>query len=164
MGDGRVARPAIEVPNSPLAPHPSPHIRDLGTLLFSFSSFWAYAWFCQYMLIWYVNNPEETEYFVLRQHDAWQPLFFANLVLNWGVPFVVLLSRRAKETPAILLSMAVIVLLGRCLDLYLMILPAPSVGTSGPLITDAGVFAAALGLAGLVVFRPLPVEAKTAKL
>ncbi len=32
-------------------------LHDLGTLLFAFSSFWMYAWFCQYMLIWYVNIP-----------------------------------------------------------------------------------------------------------
>src|SRR5579859_4298639 len=38
------------------------HLHDLGTLLFAFSSFWAYTWYCQYMLIWYVNNPEETAY------------------------------------------------------------------------------------------------------
>jgi hypothetical protein len=31
---------------------------DLGRLLFGFSMFWAYIWFCQYMLIWYANLPE----------------------------------------------------------------------------------------------------------
>jgi hypothetical protein len=105
---------------------------DLGTLLFAFGSFWMYIWFSQYMLIWYVNNPEEAEYFVLRQHGPWQTLFLANLVLNWGVPFVVLLFRPAKENPAILMAVAVTVLLGRFLDLYLMILP--------PLVRGEAVF------------------------
>ena len=27
------------------------HLHDLGKLLFGFSTFWAYIWFCQYMLI-----------------------------------------------------------------------------------------------------------------
>ena len=97
--------------------------RDLGTLLFAFSSFWMYIWFSQYMLIWYVNNPEEAEYFALRQQGIWQGLFLANLVLNWGVPFVILLFRRAKENSAILMAAAATVLLGRFLDLYLMVLP-----------------------------------------
>jgi hypothetical protein len=138
------------------------HLRDLGTLLFSFSSFWAYTWFCQYLLIWYVNNPEETEYFVLRQNDAWQPLFLANVVLNWGVPFIVLLFRPAKESPLVLLIVAVIVLLGRWLDLYLMVLP-PVVG-SGPMIADAGLFIATMGLAALIVVsRPFLLNASVLK-
>ncbi|MBI4461161.1 MAG: hypothetical protein HY648_14030, partial [Acidobacteria bacterium] len=29
------------------------HLHDLGKLLFAFSTFWMYIWFCQYMLIWY---------------------------------------------------------------------------------------------------------------
>ncbi|MEE8409782.1 MAG: hypothetical protein V3T05_09270, partial [Myxococcota bacterium] len=35
-------------------------IHDLGSLMFGFAMFWAYIWFCQYMLIWYANLPEET--------------------------------------------------------------------------------------------------------
>jgi hypothetical protein len=106
------------------------HRRDLGTLLFAFSSFWMYIWFSQYLLIWYVNIPEETEYFVLRQREPWQTLLIATLVLNWAVPFLVLLFRRAKETSIILLAVAVIVLVGHWLDLYLMILP-PIAGSGG---------------------------------
>jgi hypothetical protein len=164
------------LPGGPLTNN---HLRDLGTLLFSFSSFWAYIWFCQYLLIWYVNNPEEAEYFVRRQQGAWQPLegdlvivsvpvhyqiglFLANVVLNWGVPFVVLLFRPAKESPQVLLIVAGIVLLGRALDLYLMVLPA-DVG-SRPAIADAGLFAATIGLAALIVARPLPLEASILKL
>jgi hypothetical protein len=137
------------------------HLRDLGTLLFSFSSFWAYIWFCQYLLIWYVNNPEETKYFVVRQQNGWWGLFFANVALNWGVPFVVLLFRPAKESPQVLVIIAGIVLSGRWLDLYLMGLPA--VGGLGPMVTDAGLFAATMALAALVVARPFPLAASMLK-
>jgi hypothetical protein len=127
------------------------HLRDLGTLLFAFSSFWMYIWFSQYLLIWYVNNPEEGEYFVGRQQGAWQPLFLTNLVLNWGVPFVVLLFRPAKENSLVLLSVAVTVLVGRWLDLCLMILP-PLAG-AGPVfeIWDAGLVGGAVAGAALVL-------------
>jgi hypothetical protein len=125
---------------------------DLGTLLFSFSCFWMYIWFSQYMLIWYVNNREETEYFVLRQKEAWQPFFIANLVLNWGVPFLVLLFRPAKENPAILLAVAIIVLLGRLLDLYLMILPPINEGADIG-IWDTCLVPGAVGLAMLILAR-----------
>ena len=130
-------------------------LRDLGTLLFAFSSFWMYIWFSQYLLIWHVNNPEETDYFVLRQYELWHPLFLANLVLNWGIPFFVLLFRPAKESPGVLLIVAIIVLLGRWVDLYLMILPP--VAGEGPAfgLLDAGLLVGAAALAVLILAKRL---------
>ena len=62
------------------------HLHDLGKLLFAFSVFWVYIWFSQYMLIWYTNIPEETSYFVRRQHGAWFALFILNIVPQLGDP------------------------------------------------------------------------------
>jgi hypothetical protein len=50
------------------------HLHDLGMLLFGFSTFWVYLWFCQYMLIWYVNNPEETPWVAARSHGPVGPV------------------------------------------------------------------------------------------
>jgi hypothetical protein len=125
-------------------------LRDLGTLLFAFSSFWMYIWFSQYLLIWYVNIPEEAEYFVVRQRAPWESLLLLNLVLSWGVPFVVLLFRPAKECSPVLLAMAVVVLVGRWLDLYLTIVP-PVAGVSPDFgVLDAGLLVGAVGLAALI--------------
>jgi len=134
------------------------HWHDLGTLLFSFSSFWMYIWFSQYMLIWYVNNPEETDYFVLRQGKEWQPFFLVNLLLNWGIPFVLLLFRPIKECPRWLLAIAVLVIAGRFVDLYLMVLPAVihHEMVVGP--WEAGLLLITLVMAGLIIARPLPVK------
>jgi Ni/Fe-hydrogenase subunit HybB-like protein len=99
------------------------HLHDLGKLLFAFASFWMYIWFTQYMLIWYANIPEETAYFVRRTHGAWFALFLLNVGLNWVVPFVVLMRRDMKRRRNILALVAVIVLVGRWLDLYLVIFP-----------------------------------------
>jgi hypothetical protein len=123
------------------------HFHDLGTLLFAMSSFWMYTWFCQYLLIWYVNNPEETEYFRVRSQGHWPAWLYLDLALNWVVPFVVLLSRSAKRNPWILGTVSLLVLAGRWVDLSLMILPTQ--GSSGPfpgpleagwLLGTAGVF------------------------
>jgi hypothetical protein len=132
--------------------------RDLGTLLFGFSSFWMYIWFSQYLLIWYVNNPEETEYFVARQQPLWQSLLIANLVLNWGVPFFVLLFRPAKETPYVLLMVAGVVLVGRWLDLYLMVLP--TVAGPGPVfgVWDASLIPVTVALAALLLVAGSPLQ------
>jgi len=82
-----------------------------------------YIWFSQYMLIWYANLPEETGYFITRTRGLWEPLFILNMLLNWAIPFAALLPRSPKRRPEILVKVALVVLAGRCLDLYLMIVP-----------------------------------------
>jgi hypothetical protein len=131
------------------------HLHDLGTLLFGFSSFWMYIWFCQYLLIWYVNNPEEAVYFWRRQQSGWQAIFLLNVVLNWGVPFVILLFRPAKQTPWILLTVAGLVLVGRWLDLHLMIKRPVAGSTPVPDIGEVGLFLGAVGVAALLIGRTL---------
>jgi hypothetical protein len=122
-------------------------LHDLGTLLFALSSFWMYLWFCQYWLIWYVNNPEETAYFVRRSQGDWPLLTLVSLACNWGVPFVILLFRWTKRSPRVLVIVAVVVLIGRWLDLTLMIFPSqastiPKFGIieGGLLVGAAGIF------------------------
>ncbi len=44
------------------------HYHDLGKFLFGFVFFWGYIAFSQYMLLWYANIPEETEWFA--RHGA----------------------------------------------------------------------------------------------
>jgi hypothetical protein len=131
------------------------HLHDLGTLLFGFSSFWMYAWFCQYMLIWYVNIPEETTYFRVRCHGDWREWVFLDLALNWVVPFVVLLFRSAKRNPWILGTVALVVLIGRWVDLAVMILPTQGGASQTPSLADAGWLIGAAGVFGVVVFASL---------
>jgi hypothetical protein len=110
-----------------LAEHVTPdHLHDLGKLLFAFTTLWAYLWFSQYLLIWYGNLPEEVTHYVVRTGDAWAPLFFVNLGLNWAVPFAVLMRRDAKRSPRVLKWTAVAVLAGRWLDLYVTVVPEVS--------------------------------------
>jgi hypothetical protein len=100
------------------------HLHDLGKLLLGFSCFWMYIWFSQYMLIWYTNMPEETSYYLLRTQGPWGPLMVVNIVLNWIAPFFILLPRPCKRSESVMMKVAVVVLIGRWLDLYLMVFPA----------------------------------------
>jgi hypothetical protein len=131
------------------------HLHDLGTLLFGFSSFWMYTWFCQYMLIWYVNNPQETAYYRLRWRGAWPEIVLLDLVLNWGIPFVVLLFRKAKRSPLILGAVALVVLAGRWVDLFLMIVPSQRAEVPIPGLIELGLLLGTTGLFVLAVFRGL---------
>jgi hypothetical protein len=135
------------------------HLHDLGKLLFAFSVFWAYIWFSQYMLIWYTDIPEETAYFVRRQHGAWFAFFLTNVFLNFVIPFFALLRRDVKRRRQALGAVAAIVLVGRWLDVYLMIFPGivgetPTLGLWEIGLTLGGVGAFGLVLAAVLKGAP----------
>jgi hypothetical protein len=102
------------------------HLHDMGKMMFAFATFWAYIWVSQWMLIWYANIPEETGYYISRTEGGWGILFVLNVLMNWLIPFFVLLPRANKRNPKILTSMAILLLLGHWLDIYLQVLPGVS--------------------------------------
>jgi hypothetical protein len=99
------------------------HLHDLGKWMFGMSTFWAYIWFCQYMLIWYSNIPEETQYYILRSQGNWTWLFWSNFAISFGVPFLVLMRRESKRNPLSLAFASIIILIGRWVDLYTLVAP-----------------------------------------
>lgn len=135
------------------------HLHDFGKMIFAYSTFWAYIWVSQFLLIWYANIPEETGYFLVRQDGAWMALFAGNVVLNWVIPFFTLLPRPNKRNPKVLVPVAVVVLLGLWLDVYLQVMPAAShfaahhhhLDLHGPLF-GPGEVGATLLIGGLFVF------------
>lgn len=131
------------------------HFHDLGKYLFGFSIFWTYLWFSQFMLIWYANIPEETVYFIERLEGGYATLFYLNLIVNFLIPFLVLLPRRSPRNMTILVITAVAVIIGHWIDFYLAIMP----GVVGEAV-EIGFFEVglSLGFAGLflwIVFRSL---------
>jgi hypothetical protein len=98
-------------------------LHDLGKLLFGFAFFWGYVWFCQFMLVWYVNLPEEAGHYAARHAGGWEPLAAANVALNAVLPMALLLARAPKRREASLLLAAGLVLAGRWLDLFLATAP-----------------------------------------
>ncbi|HZD96374.1 MAG TPA: hypothetical protein VE133_19075, partial [Candidatus Sulfotelmatobacter sp.] len=139
----------------PMADSVSDHqLHDLGKMLFAFSTFWAYIWTCQYLLIWYGNIPEEVTHYVSRTNGPWVYLFALNLVVNWVIPFLVLLSVRAKCTNRVLKAIAILLLCGHWLDLYLLVMPTlwkgPRIG-----FYEIAIAAGYMALSMLVFLRSL---------
>jgi hypothetical protein len=135
------------------------HLHDLGKLLFAFGIFWAYIWFSQYMLIWYTNIPEETAYFVRRERGGWFAISMLNLVLNGAIPFFALLRSDAKRQRTTIAAVAAIVLLGRWIDLYLMIFPAVVAGAPAFGVWELGLTLGGIGAFGLLLGRVLTTAA-----
>jgi hypothetical protein len=98
------------------------HLHDLGKYLFAFSVFWTYLWFSQYMLIWYGNVGEETVYFHTRR-DQYSALFYGNILINFVLPFLVLLRNDTKRKVGTMVFVAIAVLFGHWIDFFQMIKP-----------------------------------------
>ncbi len=102
------------------------HMHDLGKFLFAFSVFWTYLWFSQYMLIWYANIGEETIYY--RQRMGQFPvLFYGNLVMNFVLPFLILIRNDTKRKFGTMAFVAGLVLFGHWWDFFQMIKIGPYV-------------------------------------
>jgi hypothetical protein len=98
------------------------HLHDLGKYLFAFSIFWTYLWFSQYMLIWYANVGEETVYFKQRIDD-YPVLFYGNVLINFVLPFFVLMRNDTKRKYGTLVFASAAVFFGHWLDFFLMVKP-----------------------------------------
>ncbi len=98
------------------------HLHDLGKYLFAMSIFWTYLWFSQYMLIWYANIGEETTYFKTRL-DEYPVMFYLNLLINFGMPLLILLSNVNKRKLGTMIFVCIIVFFGHWMDFYLMLRP-----------------------------------------
>ncbi len=128
---------------------------DLGKIALGLSVFWAYIWYCQYMLIWYTNMPEETGWYALRMSEPWRALTPASLALNWLVPFLALMPRRMRRSETALIRIALVMLVGHALDLYLVVGPAVHAEESLIGLWEVGPIVGCLALFVTAVLRGL---------
>jgi len=99
------------------------HLHDFTRYIFMTSIVWGYFNFSEFMLIWYGNIPEETVWFVERWHGAYKILFFANIILNWAIPFFVLMPRKTSRSKMIIFPVIILLMIGQYTELYYIIWP-----------------------------------------
>lgn len=100
------------------------HLHSLGKMVFASTGFWAYIYFCQYMLIWYANLPEETVYFLKRASNGWLPYLLILPILKFVAPFLLLIPRNAKRDPKKLAAVSLLIVFSQFWELYVMVGPA----------------------------------------
>ncbi len=127
---------------------------DLGKLTFGFCIFTGYLFYAQFLVIWYGNIPEETEYVILRTRLLpWAPIAWTVLFAVFVIPFFVLLNRKVKimRTPMIIIT--TMILAGLWLERFLLIVPSLWRGRGDiPLgITEALVSAGFVGIVWLCI-------------
>jgi hypothetical protein len=134
------------------------HYHIMGKWMFAFCVFWAYIGFGQYMLIWYANMPEETQYFLVRNTESW---WYLSMLLVFGRffgPFGILLLRSIKKHPNQLCWVAGWIVFMQLLDIYLVVLPALH-GTG--VHVSLWDFAALIAMGATLAFAYLRIVGKT---
>ncbi|MEO1614849.1 MAG: hypothetical protein AAFV88_03310 [Planctomycetota bacterium] len=136
------------------------HYHDLGKYMFGFVVFWTYIAFSQYMLIWYGNIPEETEWFYVRQHTGFGAMSLLLIFIHWLIPFAGTMSRYFRRRPGWMAFWAAYILVVHFIDIYWVVMPEARrlehkvypdfggvLGVAGSLLCVAGLSALAVGLA-----------------
>ena len=99
------------------------HTHNVGKLMLSFTAFWGYIAFSQFMLIWIANLPEEIPFFAVRLKGEWAWVGVLMIFGQFFIPFGALLSRSLKRDPRKLARVAVWILAIHFVDIYWLILP-----------------------------------------
>lgn len=122
------------------------HFHDYGKLLFAFTMLWGYFAVSQYLIIWSGNLPEEITWFIERREGPWLAMSVLLVLMQFFIPFLLLLSRGLKRHSGRLAAVVLILLVARWLDLYWQVAPSVTHGPLGLTWVDA---AALVGIGGL---------------
>lgn len=127
----------------------APHFHNLGKLQLGFALLTGDFFFTQFLVIWYGNLPEETEFVILRtQVLPWQALSWTVLTVCFILPFLVLLSRRLKMQPWAMFTLSGLILVGMWIEKFLLVAPSLWPGPGLPLgLTE---FLISLGFFGIM--------------
>ncbi len=97
---------------------------DLGNLMLMFTLLWAYLAYSDFLTIWIADLPHETEWYRQRSAAPWQALGVAVWVLQFALPFALLLFRAIKRHAGRLRMLALMVLAGSLLNVYWLVMPS----------------------------------------
>jgi hypothetical protein len=99
------------------------HFHDLANLMLAFVMLWAYFAFSQYLIIYSANLPEEITWYTRRLQTGWRLVGVVLILFHFAVPFLILLSRRAKREPQTIARVAIGILVVRLIDNFWLIAP-----------------------------------------
>jgi hypothetical protein len=122
------------------------HVGDFSRYIFMLCIIWGYFWFAEFMLVWYGNIPEETVYFLPRlRGEGWRLFFFANILINWFLPFVLLMPKATAQNKTFVKIVIPFLIVGQFIDLYVQVFP----GTVGEQVLGFPEIGTFVGFAGL---------------
>jgi hypothetical protein len=108
------------------------HIHDVAKFMFAFTVFYGYIAFCQFLLIWYANLPEETIFYHDRYLNGWAIWTWVLVFGKFIIPFAVLLRHGIKRMGYGLKAACVWVVCAQIFELWWLVAPAAKVGSAHP--------------------------------
>jgi multisubunit Na+/H+ antiporter MnhB subunit len=100
------------------------HLHDLGKLLLTFVMVWAYFEFAQLVIVWSGNLTGEIPWYLRRLATSWGWLGGLLIVLEFIVPFLLLLSRPLKRNAVALCCVVGLIIVMRWIELMWIVLPS----------------------------------------
>jgi len=99
------------------------HLHSLGKLLLAFLMLWAYFAFSQLLIVWSGNQPSEISFYTKRLQTSWLSVGVLLLLVQFFLPFFLLLSRDLKRSVRWMAGLAILVILMRLVDLFWLTAP-----------------------------------------
>jgi hypothetical protein len=98
--------------------------KDLGALLLTFVMGWAYLAYFQLLIIWAGNIPHEVSWYVDRTQGGWLAVGILVAVLQFALPFVLLISMRVRHNLRLLAGLGAAIVCVYLVNLYWQVMPA----------------------------------------
>jgi hypothetical protein len=99
------------------------YLHDFGKLMFAFVVLWAYLSFSQWLIIWSGNMLSEIRWYLMRLNHGWQYFGTALIFVHFVFPFALLLSRSLKRHARRIMTVALLVMVMRLVDLFWITAP-----------------------------------------
>lgn len=100
------------------------HFHDLGKLLLTLVMLWGYFSFSQLLIVWSGNLVGEITWYIRRMNTSWGWLGGSLIVLQFVVPFLLLLSRPLKRNRALLCTVSGLILFMRFVETTWIVMPS----------------------------------------
>ncbi len=97
--------------------------KDLGALLLTFVMSWAYLAYFQLLIIWAGNIPHEVSWYSDRTTGGWLIVGILIAVLQFALPFVLLISMRVRHNLRILAWISGLLVFVSLVNIYWHIIP-----------------------------------------
>ncbi len=103
---------------------PSWVFQDLGNVMLALVMLWAYTSFSQFLLVWVENLNKEIPWYLHRMAAGWGGIAVALIVLEFALPFLLLLSRAVKYKGTALCGVALLLVLMHLIETFWFVVPA----------------------------------------
>jgi hypothetical protein len=130
----------------------------LATLLLTFSMFWLYIAFSQYLIVWIADVPAEVTWYLRRTSGHWKYVPLVLVAGQFAIPFLCLLPYSLKRKSSVVAGVAAWLLLMHVLECYWLVMPAFHEGNLHVHYADVAALLFIGGLTAIVALKRRLIE------